>query len=81
MGFERGAFLGLWRRPDLLVEALRAWLAMLRRGGLSPSPDYLQWRTFTAYGDHFATASAHDLVNYLAWRRGMRSIRKWERET
>jgi hypothetical protein len=23
--------------------------------------------------------SGEDLVNYLAWRRGMRRVRKWER--
>lgn len=79
MSFERGAILLLLRRPSLLVEAVRAAFAMRGRGSLRPSPEYLQWRSYTAYGDHLTTASAHDLLSYLQWRREMRTIRKWER--
>ncbi|MFZ0014559.1 MAG: hypothetical protein WAL25_10650 [Acidimicrobiia bacterium] len=79
MGFERGAFLALTRHPRLLVEAMRTWFAMSRRGGIGPARAYLQWRSSTAYGDHSATTSAQDLVYYLSWRREMRGIRKWER--
>lgn len=79
MGFERGAFVGLLAHPGLLIEAMRVWFATSRRGGLSPSPAYLGWRSFTAYGDHAATASAQDLLDYLSWRREMRVIRNWER--
>lgn len=79
MGFERGALLALLRRPALLIEAVRAWLAVRRNGGLGVAGDYLGWRRATAYGDPMTTISAHDVVNYLSWRREMRSIRKWER--
>ncbi|HEX6222468.1 MAG TPA: hypothetical protein VF115_15360 [Acidimicrobiia bacterium] len=79
MGFERGAFLSLLRRPGLLIEAVRVWFATSRRGGLGSSRAYLRWRTFTAYGDQLATVSAQDLLDYLSWRREMRVIRKWER--
>lgn len=79
MGIERGAFLVLLRHPRLVVEAIRAWVAMSRLGHLHPSTSYLQWRSFTAYGDRMATAGAQDLVYYLSWRREMRGIRKWER--
>jgi hypothetical protein len=77
LGFERGAMKTLMRHPSLLVEAVRTWFALSRRGGIGPDPAYLQWRAFTAYGDHSATASAHDLLYYLSWRRQMRGVRKW----
>ncbi len=80
MGFERGVIRILVRRPFLFVEALRAWFAMRRRGRFLPSSAYLSWRRATAYGDPLATASAHDLVYYLEWRRRMRVMSKWERE-
>lgn len=79
MGFERGVFFVILRHPVLLFEAVRARLAMRRRGGLRVSDAYLKWRRATAYGDHSNTMSAHDVVNYLAWRREMRAIRNWER--
>lgn len=79
MGLERGTIRALARRPILLVEAVRAWFAMRKRGGLFPSSAYLAWRRYTAYGDRMATASAHDLVYYLEWRREMRAMSKWER--
>lgn len=79
MGFERGAIFALVRRPLLLLEVLRVWFAMRRKGSLLPASSYLQWRHYTAYGDQRATASEQDLVYYLTWRRGMRTISKWER--
>jgi len=78
LGFERGAVLGLLRHPGLLFEAIRVWFAMSRIGGFGPSRNYLRWRAFTAYGDHLATVSAQDLLDYLSWRREMRAIRRWE---
>lgn len=78
MGFESGTLSTVIRRPRLLVEAVRAWFAMSSRPGFGPSPVYLEWRHYTAYGDASATASAHDLVKYLEWRREMRAIRKGE---
>lgn len=80
MGFERGAILGLLLRPVLFGEAVRSWLAMRRRGGWGVAGPYMSWRTLTAYGDPATTISAQDLLRYLAWRREMRSIRKWGRE-
>ena len=79
MGFERGAILALVRRPTLLLEAIRTWFAMQRRGGLTPAAPYLEWRLSTAYGESSATASAQDLVKYLVWRRAMRAMSKGER--
>lgn len=79
MGFERGAVSALLKHPVLLLEAIRSWAGMRRRGGLGLSPAYLRWRRATAYGDHTTTISAHDVVNYLKWRREMRTVRKWER--
>jgi hypothetical protein len=80
MGFEHGAISALFRRPFLLIEALRTWLAMRRAGGLGSSRSYLGWRALTAYGDDSTTTSAQDLLDYLHWRRGMRVIRRWEGE-
>lgn len=80
MGFERGAVSALFRRPLLLLEALRTWLAMRRAGGMGSSKAYLGWRAVTAYGDDSTTLSAQDLLDYLHWRRGMRAIRSWEWE-
>lgn len=77
MGERRGlgpGLAGLVTRPTLLVEALRAALAMRRRGGLSPSPRYLAWRYQTAYGDSAVPPRPDDLAAYLAWRRTMRRL-------
>lgn len=79
MGFERGAILALVRRPRLLFEAIRTWFAMRRRGRVTPSASYLQWRSFTAYGESSATTSTQDLVYYLSWRRAMRAMSEGER--
>jgi hypothetical protein len=77
MGFERGAFAALIRRPVLLLEAIKTWWAMRRRGSIRMAGPYVSWRRLTAYGDHLTTFSAQDVVNYLSWRRGIRAIRKW----
>lgn len=79
MGFERGALLALFRNPALVVEAVRTWFAMRRSGGIGVAGPYLTWRRLTAYGDHLTTFGAQDVVEYLTWRREMRTIRKWER--
>ena len=83
MGFERGVVRdmasAMIRSPALLLEGIRVRFAMRAQGRFRLSDDYLRWRSFTAYGDRMATASAHDLVYYLQWRREMRSIRKRER--
>lgn len=63
---------GMTRRPLLLVEAVRAFFAMRRRHRLLPSKAYLEWRAYTAYGDHKARADDDDLFDYLAWRRHLR---------
>jgi hypothetical protein len=80
LGFDRGAIRALVLRPHLLWEAVRTWFALRQRGGLVVSGPYLSWRRATAYGDPLTTMSAHDLLDYLSWRREMRRIRKWERE-
>jgi hypothetical protein len=78
MGFGSGAIRALVSRPLLALEAMRAWVAMRRRGRPVPSRIYLRWRAVTAYGDEETTLSAHDLLEYLRWRREMRIIRKGE---
>jgi hypothetical protein len=79
MGFERGAILALLRHPVLFVEAVRTWFALRRSGGVGVAGPYLAWRRLTAYGELLTTFGAQDVVNYLTWRREMRTIRKWER--
>lgn len=75
MRLGHGILVALIRRPVLFWEAVRARYEL--RG--QSSDVYLRWRQVTAYGDNMTTTSAQDLVNYLAWRREMRTIRKWER--
>ena len=70
LGTHIGALL---RRPMLLVEAVRALLALRRRGGPGPSPAYLRWRTVTAYGSD-AVIPNGDLAEFLAWRKRMRAL-------
>ena len=64
----------LLRRPQLLIESVRAFFATRRAGGLAPSPAYLAWRSHTAYGDA-SPATSNDLIHYLSWRRTMRRLR------
>lgn len=64
----------LTRRPIMAIEAVRAFFAMRRHGRLTPSRSYLDWRAFTAYGDHKAAYESEDLFHYLAWRRQMRHL-------
>lgn len=80
MGFERGAIFALLRRPLLLFEAVRTSVAMRRNRGLGLAAAYLAWRQSTAYGENVTTVSVRDMLDYLSWRRGLRRIRKWERE-
>ena len=79
MGFQRGVILAILRYPILLLEAVRTWFALRRSGGIGIAVPYLSWRRLTAYGDQTTTMSAQDVVNYLSWRREMRTIRKWGR--
>jgi hypothetical protein len=79
MGFDRGVITAVLLRPALWLEAVRTWSTLRRRGGVAGSQVYVGWRMYTAYGDHSTTASAQDVLNYLQWRREMRTIRKWER--
>ena len=69
-----GQLTALIREPVLLWEAVRALFAMRRLGRLLPSSAYLDWRTYTAYGDSNAPVTPIDMVYYLRWRREMRSI-------
>lgn len=66
----------LFRRPFLLIEAMRSLLATRQRGLLRPADAYLAWRSYTAYGDHDATFRTHDVIQFLAWRRRLRSVQK-----
>lgn len=79
MEFDRGAFVSLLKHPVLLWEAVRARWSMRRRGGVAVSERYMRWRALTAYGDNLTTTSDQDLLEYLVWRRRIRSLRRWER--
>lgn len=72
------ALRALVRHPVLLWEAIRTSLAMRRRGGVRPASPYLEWRLHTAYGGQVADAPTADLVDFLRWRRSMRSIVRQE---
>lgn len=61
------------------IEAVRtAWAMRSRRwwsrGPRVPVPDraYVQWRSYTAYGDAKASIVAADLRSFLGWRTGFR---------
>ena len=62
----------LARRPLLLTEAMRSFLATRRRGGVKPGSAYLAWRSYTAYGDPSVSFQTEDLIQFLAWRRRLR---------
>ena len=79
MGFDQGVIFAVLSRPSLWIEAVRTWFSLRRRGGFAGSPVYVGWRMATAYGDSSTTASAQDVLNYLRWRREMRTIRNWGR--
>jgi hypothetical protein len=34
-----------------------------------PSPEYVRWRMYTAYGDEEALPPADDVIRFAAWRR------------
>ncbi|MDH3192784.1 MAG: hypothetical protein OEM40_00555, partial [Acidimicrobiia bacterium] len=61
------------RHPTVWWEGFRAMLSMRARGG-GVSPEYLRWRTATAYGDPAAEADAADVVAFLRWRRRQRRL-------
>jgi hypothetical protein len=63
----------LARRPALLAEALRMFLAIRRRARINSSRAYLRWREMTAYGDP-SPITTTDLIDFLAWRRRLRII-------
>lgn len=63
----------LFRRPFLLIEAVRVYFAMRRRGRFTPSSAYLSWRSYTAYGDLDAQFETDDLITFLGWRRRLRT--------
>lgn len=68
-----GDLLGeLFRRPFLLIEAMRVFFATRRRRRATPGRAYLAWRSYTAYGDHDASLRTDDMIEFLAWRRRLR---------
>jgi hypothetical protein len=75
----RGAVAAVAKRPDLWFEAVRATVAMSRRGWWrrppfvpEPEPRYMAWRAATAYGSADADIDRDDLIAYLEWRRRFR---------
>lgn len=57
-----------------MLEAVRSYWSVRRRGGLGASSTYLGWRAYTAYGAA-GPLHAEDLVDFLRWRRAMRKGR------
>lgn len=62
------------RRPGLILEGIRTFLANRRRGRILPSSSYLGWRSQTAYGS-VVPVPVDDLIEFLAWRKSMRRLR------
>ena len=62
----------MFRRPFLLIEAVRSYFAVRRRRRLTPARAYVSWRSYTAYGEDDAEFQSRDLIHYLAWRRRLR---------
>ena len=69
------------RRPSLWPAGARAYVAHVpngwyRRPPFLPLPDkaWLRFRLQTAYGDAGATPAPEDLVTWLEWSRGWRSL-------
>ena len=79
-----GVFLRvLLRRPDLLVETLRLLGAVARRGWFrrppflpAADPEYVQWRSLTAYGRADSLPSVKEAEEFLLWRRRLRRSRR-----
>jgi hypothetical protein len=34
-----------------------------------PARDYVAWRMYTAFGDHHAVPTVHDVIRYARWAR------------
>jgi len=63
-------------RPRLAVDLLTAAWAFRRRDWYRippflplPSPEYMRWRMYTAYGDEAAVPPVEDVVRFVQWRR------------
>lgn len=74
-----GAVAAVARRPYLWSEAFRSLFVMTRKNWWrtapflpTPDPEYLDWRTVTAYGVSSVSIESDDLVAYLQWRRRFR---------
>lgn len=70
-------------RPRLYGAAVRAAWRFRRRGWYRvppflplPSPEYLDWRLHTAYGEEGAGPSAHEFERYLRWMDRMQRSRR-----
>jgi pimeloyl-ACP methyl ester carboxylesterase len=68
-------------RPRLAFDLLSAAWSFRRRGWLGrppflplPSPEYLRWRMYTAYGDEHAVPPADDVIRFAQWRRKLLNL-------
>ena len=41
-----------------------------------PSPEYVRWRMYTAYGDEHAVPALRDVERYVAWATRLPRVRK-----
>jgi hypothetical protein len=62
--------------PALARDLLSVAWRFRRRGWIShppflpvPSKEYIAWRMYTAFGDHHAVPTVHDVIRYARWAR------------
>jgi hypothetical protein len=68
-------------RPRLAVDLLSTAWAFRRRSWHRippflplPTPEYLRWRMYTAYGDEAAVPPVEDVVRFARWRRKLLTL-------
>jgi hypothetical protein len=68
-------------RPRLALDLLAAAWSFRRHDWLRhppflplPSPEYLRWRMYTAYGDERAVPPPEDVIRFAQWRRKLLSL-------
>ena len=68
------AIRGLWRSPELWIEAVRYAFAVRSLHGVDPRPDraYIEWRSMTAYGSIDGQPTPADILAVVRWRKRWR---------
>lgn len=70
------------RRPDLWATAVRQAVSLAPNRWWSrkpflplPAPEYLRFRTVTAYGNPDQAPLPHDVITWLSWSRSWKALR------